>query len=61
MRVSDTFTAYMGFLAELVGRFRQEDPERPYECLRCGVHLDLEYYTCPNCGSFSVDRRSVSP
>jgi predicted RNA-binding Zn-ribbon protein involved in translation (DUF1610 family) len=36
------------------------ESERPFECLRCGAYLDLVYHTCPNCGSFSIDRRVAS-
>jgi predicted RNA-binding Zn-ribbon protein involved in translation (DUF1610 family) len=50
----------MGILDTVVGRFKTEAPDRPYECLQCGVHLDVEYYICPNCGSFSIDRRSMA-
>lgn len=49
----------MGILDTVTDRFRGEAPERPYECLRCGIELNVEYYTCPNCGSFSIDRRSI--
>lgn len=49
----------MGLLHKVAERFQHDPPERPYECLQCGVYLDVEYYICPNCGSFSIDRRSV--
>lgn len=49
----------MGMLSKMAAHFRQESSDRPYECLHCGIHLDVEYYTCPDCGSFSIDRRSL--
>lgn len=49
----------MGILERVADRFQQEASERPYECLQCGVRLDVEYYVCPSCGSFSVDRATV--
>lgn len=49
----------MGVLDMVTDRLREETPERPYECLRCGAHLEVEYHTCPACGSFSIDRRSI--
>lgn len=44
----------------VVGAFDWDDYERPYECLGCGTRLDLVYHSCPKCGSFSIDRRSVT-
>lgn len=49
----------MGVRSKLFRFLRWEMPERPYECRQCGIHLDVEYYTCPSCGSFSVERRSA--
>lgn len=27
-----------------------------YECRRCGVRFQVRYFTCPSCGSYSVER-----
>lgn len=27
-----------------------------YECFGCGQRFELEYYSCPDCGCFRVDR-----
>jgi rRNA maturation endonuclease Nob1 len=27
-----------------------------YECRSCGTAYPVEHYTCPECGSFSVER-----
>lgn len=27
-----------------------------YECFGCGQGFKLEYYSCPECGSFRVER-----
>lgn len=60
MPLSDVTTVlHMGVRSKLVRFLRWEMPERPYECRQCGIHLDVEYYTCPSCGSFSVERRSA--
>jgi len=34
----------------------QAGGERPYECQTCEAAYDLEYYVCPECGGFSVER-----
>jgi predicted RNA-binding Zn-ribbon protein involved in translation (DUF1610 family) len=47
----------MGVRTKLAGLLRTDNRERPYECLSCGLELDLVYHTCPRCGSFRVDRR----
>lgn len=49
----------MGFRDRVADYFQWGRPERPYQCLQCDVYLDVEYYICPKCGSFSVDRRSA--
>jgi predicted RNA-binding Zn-ribbon protein involved in translation (DUF1610 family) len=49
----------MGVLESVVRWGRTDDYERPFECLRCGTYLEVVYHTCPQCGSFSIDRRSV--
>lgn len=49
----------MGILKGVTDRLREETPERPYECLQCDARLEVEYYVCPECGSFSIDRRSI--
>lgn len=33
-----------------------EADDRLYECLGCGQGFELEYYSCPDCGSFRVER-----
>jgi rRNA maturation endonuclease Nob1 len=48
----------MGIRSKVVDLLEWDPPERPYECLMCGVHLDVAYHTCPKCGSFTVDRRN---
>jgi ribosomal protein L37E len=32
------------------------DPDRPFVCRGCGERYEVEYYTCPACGGFSVER-----
>jgi lipopolysaccharide biosynthesis regulator YciM len=29
---------------------------KPYECRTCGQRYELEYYVCPECEGFSVER-----
>lgn len=29
---------------------------QPYECLTCGERYEVEYYVCPECNGFSVER-----
>lgn len=48
-------------VATLVDRVRGIDADRPFECLHCGTQLDVEYYICPECGSFAVDQRHPAP
>ena len=36
-------------------RLEQED-DPTYICCGCGEAFDLEYYTCPECGGYSVER-----
>lgn len=31
-------------------------PTEPYECRTCGERYELEYYVCPECDGFSVER-----
>lgn len=33
-----------------------ESPEFQYECQSCHSIFRVEYYTCPECNSFSVER-----
>ncbi len=33
-----------------------DDRERPFVCRSCGTGYEVEYYTCPECDSFSVER-----
>jgi lipopolysaccharide biosynthesis regulator YciM len=39
-------------LKRLVGTTQPAD----YECRGCGAAFDVQYYTCPECGSYSVER-----
>lgn len=49
----------MGILEGVADRIREEAPERPYECEQCDARFEVEYHVCPECGSFSIDRRSI--
>lgn len=31
--------------------------EHPYLCRHCELGLDVQYYICPNCGSYNIQRR----
>ena len=35
--------------------------ERPYLCRHCERGLDVQYYICPNCGSYDIQRREWCP
>lgn len=30
----------------------------PYECRACGTRLSVQYHSCPECGSYRVERAS---
>lgn len=49
----------MGILDGVTDRIRGESPERPYECQQCEARYEVEYFRCPECGSFAIDRRSI--
>ena len=34
----------------------QDQTTNPYECRRCHAKFDLRYYSCPECGSYRVER-----
>ncbi len=35
---------------------QEEDADSQYVCRGCGEAFDLEHYTCPECGGYSVER-----
>jgi len=37
--------------------FRRDGSGGGYECVSCGAEFAVEYYTCPECGGFSVEAR----
>ena len=39
-------------LKQLVG----SQPPAEYECRGCGMAFTVQHYTCPECGSYSVER-----
>lgn len=45
-------------LVSRVTRFFGSDSgaEAWYECFGCGQRFELQYHSCPDCGSFRVER-----
>ncbi len=42
---------------DLLARFGGHAIEdRPFECTGCGNRYALQYFSCPDCGSYDVDR-----
>jgi len=33
-----------------------EQTRRPYVCLSCDESFDLQYHSCPTCGSYDIRR-----
>lgn len=52
-----TFDRDMGLIHELSSVLGETETEQPYECRGCHKQFDVEYFTCPHCGSFSVEPR----
>lgn len=50
----------MGILSKVAARVQGGTPVGPYECRECDTAHEVEYYTCPDCGSFSVERRATA-
>lgn len=51
----------MGGSETVFARIRQfvgarDDELQPYGCLQCDNQYEVQYYVCPNCGSFTVER-----
>jgi len=38
----------------------EQDEFHPYECQSCGARFRVEYYRCPQCGGYSLDRAEWS-
>ncbi len=36
--------------------WQSEDDDPVYECQRCDSQFEVEYYICPDCGSYRVER-----
>ena len=36
------------------------DEPQPYECQNCGARFQQEYYHCPECGGYNIDRTEWS-
>lgn len=46
-----------GFLSWLRGTVSEADEQpTPYTCQTCESAFAVEYYRCPECGGFSVER-----
>lgn len=52
----------MSTLNRVKQAFTSDDTDelRPYECESCGARFRLEYYVCPECGGYSIDRAEWS-
>jgi rubrerythrin len=52
----------MGTLSRVKQAFASPDPNAlgPYECQGCGTRFRREYYVCPKCGGYSLDRAEWS-
>lgn len=50
----------MELLSGLMNVFQDNEQEAPFECRHCHRQFAVEYYTCPHCGSFSVESRSAT-
>ena len=40
---------------------RADEPTRAYECRQCGGQFAVQHYRCPECDSYSVERREWTP
>ena len=36
---------------------REDEPTRAYECRQCGARFAVQHHCCPECDSYSVERR----
>jgi rRNA maturation endonuclease Nob1 len=36
--------------------WQSEDDDPVYECQRCESQFEVEYYVCPDCGGYRVER-----
>lgn len=47
----------MGVVARLAAMVGERDnTKRPYECSQCGHRFHLQYYSCPKCDCYRVER-----
>lgn len=42
-------------LRGIFGRSAPQDT--PYQCATCGTELSVRFQECPECGSYSIDRK----
>ncbi len=56
-KYSDSLFLTMGVVDEWASAIWQsEDDDSVYECQQCESQFEVEYYTCPDCGGYRVER-----